>query len=141
MSETPDGREAPTGPGARRAAAISGGIGVLALVAAVVVFVAGGPPYGVNIGGGLLYLLGLLTSLVASVLLWLVWAEPGPRGSPRRPAGIAAASGALLLTCVSVVVSLSHAAGGAVQFGLMIATAVVLAAGVGIVISDHPERS
>lgn len=145
MSETPDPRPdddgaAPSAPGAGRAASVSGAIGVVALVAAVVVFLVGGPPYGVDIGGGLLYLLGLLASLVAGVLLWLVWAEPGARSSARRPAGIATASGALGLTCASVVVSLSHVASAAVQFGLMIATAVVLAVAVGIVVTTRRGR-
>jgi hypothetical protein len=145
VSETPDPRPdddgaAASAAGASRAASVSGAIGVVALVAAVVLYLAAGPPYGVNIGAGVLYLLGLLAALVAGVLLWLVWAEPGTRGSARRPAGIATASGALGLTCASVVVSLSHVASAAVQFGLILATAVVLAVAVGIVITTRHER-
>jgi hypothetical protein len=134
VSETPGAPpdqpddEAPSGAGAGRAALVSGSIGAGALAAAAVVYLVGGPPYGVNIGGGVLYLLGLLAALVAGVLLWRVWSEPGRRTSPRRGLGIATASAALLLTCVCVVVSLSHIAAGGVQISCMIATAVVLAA-------------
>jgi hypothetical protein len=130
--DRPDDDEVPSGPGASRAALVSGAIGVVALAAAAVVYLVGGRPYGVNVGGGVLYLLGLLAALVASVLLWMVWAEPDRRSSPRRGLGIATASAALVLTCVCVVVSLAHVSGGGVQIGLMIATAVVLAAGVGV---------
>lgn len=129
LPDAPDDDETQPGAGAGRAALVSGGIGVVALAAAVIVYLAGGRPYGNNVGGGVLYGLGLLAALVASVLLWMVWAEPARRTSPRRGLGIATASAALLLTCACVVVSLSHIASGGVQIGFMIVTAVVLAAG------------
>jgi hypothetical protein len=48
--------------GARTTGRIACTIGAAALLAAAVVFWAGGRPYGVNIGGGALYLLGLLAA-------------------------------------------------------------------------------
>jgi len=119
----------PEPPAPRSAAVVAGGIGVLALVAALVVYLAGGRPYGQNVAGGVLYVLGLAAALIAGVLLWMSWSPEAP-ASGRRPLGLATTAAALLLTSASGVVSLSHVASGAVQLGLMAATAAVLAVAV-----------
>jgi hypothetical protein len=118
-------------PVPRTAALAAGGIGVLALAAALAVYLAGGRPYGQNIAGGVLYVLGLAAALTASVLLWMTW-SPEPPASGRRSGGLASSAAALLLTSASGVVSLSHVASGAVQLGLMGATAAVLALAVAL---------
>jgi drug/metabolite transporter (DMT)-like permease len=119
----------PASSGVRRSARISGSVAVVALVAAVVLYAAGGPPYGVNIGGGVLYLLGLLAGLVASVLLWLSWAERREHVSPQRLRwGVGTALGSLLAVCATTVISLSHVASGTTQLVLMGVTAAVLVA-------------
>src|SRR4051794_22021702 len=102
--------------GARTTGRIACTIGAAALLAAAVVFRAGGRPYGVNIGGGALYLLGLLAGLIGTVLLWM--------SRPRRPVtGVA-----LLLVCACPVLTISAVADGAAQLVLMVVSAVVLAA-------------
>ena len=115
----------------RRGAVVSGVLGVVALLAALATYLAGGRPYGQNVAGGVLYLLGLLAALVASVLLWMAWGTPEGQSSPRRAVGVASAAGALLLTCACVVVSLGRVGGAALQLTLMGVTAVVLALGLG----------
>jgi hypothetical protein len=121
----------PEPPAPRTAALLAGAIGVLALAAALGVYLVGGRPYGQNVGGGILYVLGLAAALTASVLLWMAW-SPVPPGSAPRPLGLAGTTLALLLTSASGVVSLSHVAGGAVELGLMGATAAVLAIAVAL---------
>jgi hypothetical protein len=122
---------APPEPPAPRTAALTvGGVGAVALVAALVVFLVGGRPYGQDVGGAILYVLGLAAALTATVLLWMTWSAEDPAG--RRPLGLATTAAALLLTSASGVVSLSHVADGATQLGLMGATAVLLAAAVGV---------
>jgi hypothetical protein len=103
-------------PGTRRAGVVAVVLGAVALLAAVVVFRAGGPPYGVNIGGGGLYLLGLLAGLTGTVLLWMSWTR-------RAVTGVA-----LVLVCACPVLSMSNVIGGDMQLVLMAVTAVVLAA-------------
>jgi hypothetical protein len=121
---------APPEPPAPRTAALTvGGVGAVALVAALLVFLVGGRPYGQNVGGAVLYVLGLAAGLTASVLLWMTWSAEDP-GSGRRPRGFATTAAALLLTSASGVVSLSHVANGATQLGLMGATATALASAV-----------
>jgi hypothetical protein len=135
MDDGPRGTVPPTAPpeppAPRTAALIAGGTGVAALAAALVVYLVGGRPYGQNVGGGILYVLGLAAALTASVLLWLAWSPENP-ASGRRPLGLAGTALALLLTSASGVVSLSHVASGAVQLGLMGATAAVLAVAVAV---------
>lgn len=123
----------------RRPAVVSGAIGVVALVAALVTYLVVGPPYGQDVAAAVLYLLGLLAALVSSVLLWMVWGAPENRFSPRRPVGTASAALALLLTCACVVVSLGRAGGAGVQLTLMGATALVLAAAVGTLRTAPPR--
>src|SRR3954453_15815093 len=101
--------------GARTTGRIGCAIGAAALLAAVVAFWAGGPPYGVDIGGGALYLLGLLAGLTGTVLLWM--------GSSRR----APTGGALLLVWVCPGLPIGDVVGGDVQLVLMTVTAVALA--------------
>jgi hypothetical protein len=108
---------------------VVGGLGVIALAAAVAVYLAGGPPYGLNIGGGILYVFGLAMALTASVLLWMVWSPEDPT-SRRRWIAMAATTAALVLTSVTGIVTVSHVARGPVQLVLMGATAVVLAVAV-----------
>jgi hypothetical protein len=134
-----DDAEAPDEPpvdtaGVRRGAVRSGGIGAVLLAGALVVYLAGGAPYGQNVAGTVLYLAGLLAALIASVLLWMAWSTPEGRISPRHSAGMATAAGALLLTGASVVVSLGRAGGAEVQLTLIGGTAVVLAAAVATVL-------
>ena len=102
--------------GTRRTGAVASGVGAVTLLAAVVVFWVGGRPYGVNIGGGALYLLGLLAGLTGTVLLWMSW-------SRRAVTGVA-----LLLVCACPVITIAGVADGAAQLVLMAVTAVVLAA-------------
>jgi hypothetical protein len=102
--------------GGRAAGRIAAGIGAVALLAAAVVFWAGGRPYGVNIGAGALYLLGLLAGLIGTVLLWMSWSRRGITGA------------ALLLVCACPVITIAGVADGAAQLVLMAVTAVVLAA-------------
>jgi hypothetical protein len=102
--------------GARRTGTVACGVGAVALLAAAVVFWAGGRPYGANIGGGALYALGLFAGLIGTVLLWMSW-------SRRAVAGVA-----LLLVCACPVITIGGVAGGAAQLVLMAVTAVVLAA-------------
>src|SRR3954451_19054837 len=102
--------------GVRTTGRIGCAIGAAALLAAVVVFWAGGPPYGVNIGGGGLYLLGLLAGLIGTVLLWMGWARRGVTGV------------ALVLVCACRVVTIGGVAPGTPQLVLMAATGVALAA-------------
>jgi hypothetical protein len=119
----------PEPPVPRTAALVAGGLGVLALAAALALYLVGGRPYGQNVGGGILYVLGLGTALTASVLLWMAWP---PETSRRRPPGLATTAAALLLASASGVVSLAHVASGAVQLALMGATAAVLALAVAL---------
>jgi hypothetical protein len=121
----------PVDPAARRGGLVAGAFGVVALAAAVVVFLAGGTPYGVNIGGGALYLVGLGAALTGSVLLWLGWTDEDA-GWPTRQSrrGLATTMLAMLLTCACVVVSLGRVASGGVQLALIAVTAVVLAVAV-----------
>ncbi|NYJ08042.1 hypothetical protein [Petropleomorpha daqingensis] len=102
--------------GARRTGTVACEVGAVALLAAAVVFWAGGRPYGVNIGGGGLYLLGLLAGLIGTVLLWM-------SSSRRAVTGVA-----LLLLCACPVITISDIADGAAQLVLMAIAAVVLAA-------------
>jgi hypothetical protein len=126
-----DASPVPASSGVRRIALVSGAIGVLALVAAVVLYAAGGRPYGVNIGAGALYLLGLLAGLVASVLLWLVWAERRASVSPGRLRwGVGTTTAALVMVSATTVISLSHVVTGTTVLVLMGTTAAVLAAAV-----------
>ena len=102
--------------GARTAGRIAAGIGAVALLAAAVVFWAGGRPYGANIGAGALYLLGLLAGLTGTVLLWMSWTRRAVTGM------------ALLLVCACPVITIAGVADGAAQLVLLTVTAVVLAA-------------
>jgi hypothetical protein len=122
--------------GVRRAAVLSGVAGAALLAAALVVYLAGGPPYGQNVLGAVLYLPGLLAALIASVLLWMAWGTAEGRRSPRRPGGTATAAGALLLTGASVVVSLGRVGGTGLRLALIGAAAAALAAGVAAVLPD-----
>src|SRR3954453_2054801 len=98
--------------GARTTGRIGCAIGAAALLAAVVAFWTSGPPYGVNIGGGALYLLGLLAGLTGTVLLWI--------GSSRRgPTAVA-----LLLVCACPVLTIGDVVGGDAQLVLMAGTAI-----------------
>ena len=101
--------------GTRLGGAVSAGVGAVALLAAVVVFWAGGPPFGVNIGAGVLYVVGLLAGLVGTVLLWMGWTRHGVTGT------------ALALVCACPVVTIGAVVRGEVQLVLMAVTAVVLA--------------
>ena len=101
--------------GTRRTGTVAAGLGAVALLAAAAVFWAGGRPYGVNIGGGLLYLLGLLAGLTGTVLLWMSWSRRGLTGL------------ALLLVCACPVVTIGAVAAGVAQLALMAVTGVVLA--------------
>jgi hypothetical protein len=126
-----DPAPAPADPAARRGGLVAGTLGVVALAAAVVVFLLGGDPYGVNIGGGVLYLVGLGAALTATVMLWMSWVDPDAGWPPRQSRrGLATTALALLLTCACVVVSLGRVAPGDVQLALIAVTAVVLAAAV-----------
>jgi hypothetical protein len=129
----PEHQDAPpvAASGVRRGARLFGGGAVVALVAAVVLYAVAGPPYGVNIGAGALYLLGLLAGLIAGVLLWLTWAELRPSAAPVRWRwGVGTAAAALVAVSACTVVSLAHVAGGTAQLVLIAVTAVVLAAAV-----------
>jgi hypothetical protein len=106
-------------PGARRAGTAASALGAAALLAAAVLYWTAGPPYGVHIGAGALYLLGLFAGLCGTVLLWMGRA-------PGRP-GLGWTTAALLLVTVCGVVSLAHVASGGTQIALMAVTAVVLA--------------
>jgi hypothetical protein len=123
----------PEPPAPRTAALVTVGIGGAALAAALVVFLVGGRPYSQNVGGALLYVLGLAAALTAAVLLWMTWSAEDP-ASGRRPIGLLATAAVLLLTSASGVVSLSHVASGATQLALMGATAAALAAAVGVTV-------
>src|SRR4051794_41508796 len=101
--------------GARTTGRIACTIGAAALLAAAVAFWAGGPPYGVNIGGGALYLLGLLAGLIGTVLLWMSWPRRGVTGV------------ALVLVCACPVVTIGGVASGNAQLVLMAVTGVALA--------------
>jgi drug/metabolite transporter (DMT)-like permease len=91
----------------------------------------GGPPYGVNIGAGALYLLGLLAGLIAAVMLWVTWAEVRPSASPGRWRwGVGTTAAALVGVSACTVISLAHVAGGTAQLVLIAVTAAVLAAAV-----------
>jgi hypothetical protein len=103
-------------PGTRRAGMVTAGVGAVALLSAVVVFWVGGPPYGANIGGGLLYLTGLLAGLTGTVLLWM--------GRPQR----ALTGTALALVCACPVVTIGDVASGNAQLVLMAAIALAAAA-------------
>ena len=110
---------------------IASGIGAVALGAAVALFLAGGKPYGVNIGGGLLYLLGLGAALTGTVMLWMAWTDDDSRWAPgEQRRGLTATALALLLVCACVVVSLGNVADGGLQLALIAVTAVVLAVAV-----------
>jgi hypothetical protein len=123
--------------GARRGGVIASGIGVVALVATVAVFLAGGRPYGVNIGGGLLYLLGLGAGLTGTVTLWMAWSDRDERWTAvQQRRGLTATALALLLVCACAVVSLGNVADGGVQLALIAVTAVVLA--VAVLLSRPP---
>src|SRR3954452_12989319 len=100
---------------ARTTGRIGCAIGAAFLLAAVVVFWAGGPPYGVNIGGAVLYLLGLLAGLIGTVLLWMGWSRHAVTGT------------ALVLVCACPVVTIGAVAGGMAQLVLMAVTGVSLA--------------
>ena len=121
----------PPPPGPRTPALVAGGIAAMALAAAFGVYLAGGRPYGLNIGGGILYVLGLAAALTASVLLWMTW-SPEPPSSPRRALGLATTALALLFTSATGVVTVSHIARGPVQLVLIGATAVILAVAVAV---------
>jgi peptidoglycan biosynthesis protein MviN/MurJ (putative lipid II flippase) len=126
-----DATAVPAASGVRRGAQVSGGIGVVALLAAVVLYAVGGPPYGVNIGAGALYLLGLLAGLVASVLLWMQWGERRPTTAPGRLRwGIRTTTAALIMVSATAVVSLSHVVTGTTLLVLMGITAALLAVAV-----------
>ncbi|MCU1617258.1 MAG: hypothetical protein JWO98_4798 [Frankiales bacterium] len=134
MTECPEAAQASPPPAVRRSGLLFGGVAVVALAAAVALYAAGGPPYGVNIGGGFLYLLGLLAGLVASVLLWITWSEVRTRVSTGRLRwGVGTAAASLLLVSTCVVVSLSRVAGGQAQLVLITVTAVVLGGAVAAV--------
>jgi peptidoglycan/LPS O-acetylase OafA/YrhL len=117
-------------PAVRRAGRWTGALAAVALLAALVVFLAGGPPYATDIAGIVLYVLGLCAGLVAGVLLWASWTEGGPPTGPTARRGVAAAALALLLVCVCGVVSLGRVAPGSVQLVLMALTALALATAV-----------
>jgi hypothetical protein len=104
-----------TAASTRRTGVVAAAVGAVALLAAAVVFRAGGPPYGVNIGGAVLYLLGLLAGLIGTVLLWMSWSRRGLTGL------------ALVLVCACPVVTIGGVADGAAQLVLMAVTGVVLA--------------
>lgn len=124
---SPDGAAGDTSH-VHRSAAVSCGIAVVALVAAVVVFATAGPPYAQNVAGGVLYLVGLLAGLIAGVLLWLDWAELREDVPPGRLRwGVTTAAASLVLVCACAVVTLSKVASGTAQLGLISATALVLA--------------
>jgi hypothetical protein len=113
-----------------RSAVVSCGVAVLALVAAVVVFAIGGPPYGSNVAGGVLYAAGLLAGLIGGVLLWLTWAELREDVSPSRLRwGVTTATASVLFVSACAVVSLSKVASGVAQLWLIGATALVLVLG------------
>lgn len=121
----------PPAPAPRGSALVAGGIAAVALAAAFGVYLAGGRPYGLNIGGGILYVLGLAAALIASVLLWMTW-SPEPPTSPRRSLGLATTALALVCTSATGVVTVSHIARGPVQLVLIGATALVLALAVAV---------
>ncbi|MGY1616603.1 hypothetical protein ACI797_07615 [Geodermatophilus sp. SYSU D00691] len=123
--DRPDRGDDPgAGAGLRRAGVAVCLAAALLLLAAVTVFLAGGRPYGVNIGGGALYLLGVLVGLVGTVLLWTA-AIDRPAGA-RRGFGLTVA--ALVLVCACPVLSLGDVLAGQLQLVLITLTAVVLAA-------------
>jgi hypothetical protein len=117
-------------PAVRRAGRLTGAVGVVALLAALVAFLAGGSPYATDVVGVVLYVLGLAAGLFAGVLLWASWTEGGPPTGPQARRGVGAAAVALLLVCACGVVSLGGVAPGPVQLVLIGVTAVVLAAAV-----------
>lgn len=117
-------------PTVRRAGRWTGALAAVALVAALVAFLVGGPPYATDVAGVVLYVAGLGAGLVAGVLLWASWTEGGRPGSPEARRGVGAAALALLLVCVNGVVSLGSVAPGSVQLLLMALTAMALATAV-----------
>jgi len=120
-----------TPPAPRTPALVAGGIAAVALAGAFGLYLAVGRPYGLNIGGGILYVLGLAAALTASVLLWMTW-SPEPPTSRRRALGLATTALALLSTSATGVVTVSHIARGPVQLVLIGATAVVVAVAVAV---------
>ena len=120
----------PAVPAVRRAGRWTGALAAVALLAGLVAFLLGGPPYATDVVGIVLYVVGLAAGLVAGVLLWASWTEGGPPGSPSARRGIATAAIAVLLVCVSGVVSLGSVASGTVQLALMGLTASALATAV-----------
>lgn len=103
------------------------GVAAVALVAAVVLFATTGPPYGLNIGAGALYVVGLLAGLIGAVLLWLAWAELRADVSPGRLRwGVTTAMGSLVLVCACPVMTIANVISGNAQLGLMSAAALVL---------------
>ena len=117
-------------PAVRRAGRLTGAVGAVALLAALVAFLVAGPPYATDVVGVVLYVAGLAAGLFAGVLLWASWTEGGPPSGPQGRRGVAAAAVALLLVCACGVVSLGQVAPGAVQLVLMAVTAVALGAAV-----------
>jgi peptidoglycan/LPS O-acetylase OafA/YrhL len=117
-------------PAVRRAGRLTGTVAAVALLAALVAFLAGGAPYATDVVGIVLYVLGLAAGLFAGVLLWASWTEGGPPAGPQGRRGVATAAAALLLVCACGVISLGNAAPGRVQLVLIAVTAVALAAAV-----------
>jgi hypothetical protein len=141
MTDPLDDAPAAEVSGARRGGVLAGLVGVLALVGALVVLLAGGRPYSTNVAGGLLYLAGLGIGLTGSVLLWMAWSEqrPGPAAAqdgrsapPTARTGAWVTAAALLLICACAVVSLTDVASGPAQLWLLAVTAAVLAAAVAL---------
>jgi hypothetical protein len=93
---------------------VTAGVGAVALLAAIVVFWTAGPPFGVNIGAGVLYLVGVLAGLTGTVLLWMGWTRHGLTGT------------ALALVCACPVVTIGAVVRGELQLVLIAVTAVVL---------------
>ena len=143
MDDDAPGGLAPTAPppppAPRTAALVAGGIAAVALAAAFGLYLAAGQPYGLNIGGGILYVLGLAAALIASVLLWMTW-SPEPPTSRRRPLGLATTALALLFTSATGVVTVSHVARGPVQLVLIGATAVILAVAVAVAVTARGTK-
>jgi hypothetical protein len=113
-------------PTIRRAGRWTGVVAAVALLAALVAFLVGGPPYATDVVGIVLYVAGLGTGLFAGVLLWASWTEGGPPSTQLARRGVATAAVALLLVCACGVVSLGDAAPGTVQLLLMALTALSL---------------